>query len=410
MSGDDSTSLAWFFKELYTPDYVKDTVYPDNPFLAILEQKTESNAGGKHWVQPIGIELPQGRSRNFNKAQANVSGNEGRDYIIPYFDNFGVHKISRKAIKQSKGAGEKAFHEAQADGIDKMLKQLTRSTSIDLYGTGSGRIGVIAAGGISGTTITLSPTADITNFAINQKLVAAAAETTGGLRTGAVEVMTVIARDEDLGTIEVDALITGLTAGDSLFVEGDRNLAFPGLAGWIPDTAPVLATPNFFGVARWVEVTRLAGSRLAAKNLSVVEGVRKMLTKIDRAGGKANAVLMNPTYVEALALELGNRGEFQYVDIKTESPNVLLKGARIMGPKGPVEVVSDHNCREQRSYVINKADWFMASLGPVPDMWDDHGNFLMWDVGSPGYEVRADVMNALVCKDPRNQGVIKWDV
>lgn len=409
MSGDDSTSIAWFLKELYTPDYVKDTVYPDNPFFSILEQKTDSNAGGKYWVQPIGIELPQGRSRNFNKAQANVSGNEGRDYLVPYYDDFGVHKISRKAIKQSKGAGEKAFHEAQADGIDKMLKQLVRNKSISLYGTGSGRIGVIATGGISGTTITLSPKASITNFAINQKLVAAANEVTGGLRTGAVEVMTVTARDEDAGTITVDATATGLTQGDSLFVEGDRNLAFPGLAGWIPDTAPTVGNP-FLGVDRYVEVVRLAGSRLSAKNLSVVEAVRKMLTKIDRAGGKADAVLMNPTFVEALALELGNRGEFQYVDIKTESPNVLLKGARIMGPKGPVEVVSDHNCPEQRSYVIKKSDWFIPSLGPVPDMWDDHGNFLMWDVGAPGYEVRADVMSALVCKDARNQGVIKWDV
>lgn len=416
MGQENFDSVLFGLKNLYTRDYIDDAVYDDQPLFSLMEQNTEMQAGGRRWVQPIGIELPQGRSHTWAKSKANSTGRKGVAFEFDYFDDFQTYLIDRKTILRCQGAGDKAFFDAEADGIDLAMKNLVRSFCVDLFRNGSGARGRVRAIDVPNKTITLgtSTLADagsVTNFAVGMTLTAALAETTGPERSGAIPIMVITAIDEDGGTFVVDNLITGLLVDDWLFNEGDRNLAMPGLAAWIPDTAPVLATPAFGTVQRHINVVRLAGSRLNAKNLTVTEATRKLMTKIDRAGGKSDLLVLNPTFYEQLTLEIASRGTVNYVDVPSQKPNILLEGFTIQGPKKKVTVISDFNCPEQRGYLLKRDDWFIAALGrKLPDIWDLNGNFMFWDVGSPGYEVRMDYYAVPICKDPRNQGVLKFDV
>lgn len=410
MGQENYDSVLYGLKTLYTREYIDDAVYDEQPFFSIIEQNTEMQAGGRKWYQPIGIELPQGRSHTWAKSKANATGRKGVGFEFDYFDDFQTHLIDRKTLLRLQGGGDKSYFDSEVEFIDAAAKNLVRSLCVDLFRDGSGARGQVGAIDVGNKIITLKVLADITNFAQGQTLTAAQAKTTGNERNGAIPIMVITAVNEDAGQFTVDNLITGLLVDDWLFVEGDRNLAMPGLAAWIPDAAPTPATAAFGGVQRHVNVVRLAGSRVGAKNYTVSEAARKLMTKIDRAGGKSDLLVLNPTYYEQLTLEIASRGTVNYVTVPGQKANIFLEGFTIQGPKKKVTVISDFNCPEQRGYMLKKDDWFLACLGrKIPDIWDLDGNFMAWDVGSPGYEVRMDYYAVPICKDPRNQGVLKFD-
>jgi hypothetical protein len=401
MSAVDATSFDAALKEYYTEEGVNDVVYPENPWFAMVPK--DPNVGGKRYVQPIQYGIPNGRSRVFSTAQANKSTNLYEDFFVTYADDFGVISITRKILKQSKGAGKKAFFEARQREIDGMLKKLTRSAAISLYRNTGGAIGQINSGYTSGTTFTLNDIEEISNFEKGDVLVFSADDGSAAAHTliGTPATTAIItAVDRDLGKVTVNDA-TGLAASRYVFIEGDFKNSLAGLLSWIPPTAPT-AGDSFFGVDRSVD-TRLHGQRVTATNVSIAEAIRIGDARLGREGAAPDLCLMNHAKYRDLKLEQGNK--VVYTDVTASDQRIGFRGIMVTGQRD-IKCVPDQNCPDDYMFLLTKNTWKFVSLDPVPDLVDDDGVTMLREVSSAGYEVRADYYGNLSCDDTRANCVI----
>jgi hypothetical protein len=404
MSAVDASSFDAALKEFYSAEGINDVTYPENPWFALCPKKTD--AGGKRYVQPIQYGIPNGRSRTFSTAQANKSTNKYEDFFVTYADNFGVISITRKVMKQSAGAGKKAFFEARQREVDGMLDKLIRGEAISMYRGSGGSIGQISAGYTSGTTFTLNDIEEISNFEVGDVLVFSANDGDTASDTliggGTPTTATVTGVDRDAGTVTVNDA-TGLAASRYLFIEGDFQNSIAGLLAWIPTTAPT-SGDSFFGVDRSSD-SRLYGSRVTATNVSIAEAIRIGIARLGREGASPDLCLMNHLKFRDLQLELGNK--VVYNDLKSTDARIGFKSIMFTGSRSKnVDCVADQNCLDDNIFLLTKDTWKLVSLGPVPDMVDDDGVTMLREVSAAGYEVRADSYCNLSCDDPRANCVI----
>ena len=140
----DLVSFQDILKEHYEDLRVKNMVYQDNPFLAMVPKM--ENFGGRNLPVPIQFGTPQSRSATYatalaRKATANSQYDRFeltrvRDYCLATIDN--------ETMEASKG-DVNAFMEAATSEIDSAIHSCTRSLAIALYRSGTGSIGTLAA-------------------------------------------------------------------------------------------------------------------------------------------------------------------------------------------------------------------------------------------------------------------------
>lgn len=260
-------------KELYTDDkdYMKDLVYKENPFLALVP-KNESPDGfaGKYIPVPLEYGTPQGRSHTFANAQSQQTATSLASFFVYVIEDYQLVTITNLLMEQTKtNAG--AFVDAAKLQLDGGFRNLTNNIAFELFGDGSGTRGAIgSATGPVGTTytITLSNIQQVVNFEVNMLLVnyaysggtISAISATTGLVTAvnrATGVLTIVASATDA---------SWTTVGNSLGINGDivagavstgTSECLSGLAAWIPTASP-LTTDSFWGVNRSADPTRLA--------------------------------------------------------------------------------------------------------------------------------------------------------
>jgi hypothetical protein len=403
MSSVDATSFDAALKEFYSEEGINDVTYPENPWFAMCPKKTD--IGGKHYVQPIQYGIPNGRSRTFATGQANKSTNKYEDFFITTADDFGFISITRKVLKQSKGAGKKAFFEARQREVDGMLSTLTRSCAISMYRNTGGARGQISAGYTSGLTFTLNDIEEISNVEVGDVYVFSANDGSSAAHTliggGTPTTATVTGVNRDTGTVTVNDA-TGLAASRYFFVEGDFKNSIAGLLAWIPTVAPT-SGDSFFQVDR-SEDSRLYGSRVSATNVSIAEAIRIGIARLGREGASPDLCLMNHLKFRDLQLELGNK--VVYDDIKSTDARIGFKSIVFTGSRRNVNCVADQNSTDDNMFLLTKDTWKLVSLGPVPDMVDDDGVTMLREVSASGYEVRADYYANMACDDTRANCVI----
>jgi hypothetical protein len=396
MAGADSTSFNDALKDYYTDETIRDLVYEENPFFAMIT-KLESFSGRKY-IQPVQYGRAQGRSASSVKAQANKSPNQYDAFEVTMASDFASHAIERFLIKQSRN-DRGAFFKAQTREIDQgILKTLASSCAMALFRNGSGARGQIS--GSPTTTITLLEPEDIVHFEKNQVLTLAALETTGAERTGT---MTVTSVDRDAGTFTVNALIAGAANLDFIFIEGDRNAKLSGQLAWFPTTAPALGSDSFFAMDRGNDKTRLAGGRLSVTSVPIHEGLRRGLARLGREGAYPETAWMSHQKYRDLELELENKVIYTTTNV---TANVGFTGIKLVGTKKPLTVYPDHNCPDANAFLNTMSTLKLVSMGPVPDIMDDDGITMLREVSSWGYEVRADYFANMVCDAPRDNMVL----
>jgi len=389
----DSTSFDAALKEYYTNETVRDMVYDDNPWLAMVP-KLETLTGVSY-VQPIQYGIPVGRSAIFADALKNKDVNKYKDFQVTTADDYSIISISRKVMKQS--ANDRgAFFEARTREINGMLKALTRSIASALFHNGGGAIGQISSGQTS-TTITLSEPEDIVNFEVGMEVEFSTADgTSGSLKAGTA---TITALDRDAGTITSDAAFNTqcatIAASDYIFVEGDFGAKLKGLAAWVPASAP--GATAFYGVDRSSDVTRLGGCRLNCAADPVSEALQKGISRLGREGQSPDIAFMSHQKYRDLLLELGNKAELSQTAV---TANVGFTGVKVYGGKKPVTVYPDHNCPDAYSWLLTKDSWKLVSMGPIPDLHDEDGVRMLRESTSDGFEVRASYYAALACSAP----------
>ena len=410
----NSSNQIAALKELYTDDkeYMKDLVYKENPFLALVP-KNESPEGfaGKYIPVPIEYGVPQGRSHTFTNAQNQQTPPSLQSFFVYVIQDYQLVTITNLLMEQTKtNAG--AFVDEAKLNMDGGFRNLTNNIAFELFGDGSGTRGYIGSTSSAAPTytITLSNIQAIVNFEVGMLLVNFS-YTGGTISSISTTQAQVTAVNRASGIITVLATSTDsswTTAGNALGIYGDivsgavstgTAVALAGLAAWIPVTAPG-SGDSFWGVNRSVDSTRLAGLRYNATSYTIEEGMTNALAFVNREGGKPDLCVMDFASYAALVNSLG--AKVQYVQVKHDEVEVAFEGITFQSAYGRVTVLADRSCPAQTAYLLTMSTWKLRSLGKVPHIltYGMEGLEGLRVGNADALEIRIGYYGNLICSAP----------
>lgn len=410
----NSTNQIAALKELYKDDkeYMKDLVYKENPFLALVP-KDESPDGfaGKYIPVPIEYGVPQGRSHTFSNAQTQQTATALSSFFVYTIQDYQLVTITNLLMEQTKSSAG-AFVDAAKLQMDGGFRNITNNIAFELFGDGTATRGTI--GSTTGTTpnyiITLSNIQQIVAFEVGMTLVNFT-NTSGTISAVSATTGSVTAVNRATGVINVtisSADTSWTTAGQGLGISGDiisgaasvsSYTALSGLAAWIPTTTPG-NTDNFWGVNRSADPTRLAGCRYNAQSYTIEEGMTNALAFLNREGGKPDLCIMDFASYAALVNALG--AKVQYVQVKHDEVEVAFEGITFQSAYGRVTVLADRSCPPQTAYLLTMATWKLRSLGKVPHVltYGMEGLEGLRVGNADALEIRIGYYGNLICSAP----------
>jgi hypothetical protein len=351
--------------------------------------------GGKNLPIPIIYGNPQGTSSTFTNAQANKTSSKLKDFVLTRSKQYALASIDNETLEASKGNAN-AFLEAATTEIDGALHSASRAIAVAMYRTGSGSIGKIASGQTT-ATITLSDIESVTNFEVGMTLVASTADGGGAVKAGTAQISEV---NRDLGTVTFPAalntLIGTIAANDFLFVQGDYDLKVKGLLAWLPSVAPTTGD-NFFGVDRSSDTSRLAGIRFDGSAMPIEEALIGAASRAAREGAKPDYCFMSYSKYADLEKALGPKT--QYIDMKVNA-EIMFRGIQVNGPRGPIKVVPDQNCPNDRAFMLQMDVWKLYSLGKAVKILDSDSLKMLRDSNADSVEVRCGGYLQVGCRGP----------
>ncbi len=417
----NSSNQIAALKELYTDDkeYMKDLVYKENPFLALVP-KNESPDGfaGKYIPVPLEYGTPQGRSHTFANAQSQQTATSLASFFVYVIEDYQLVTITNLLMEQTKtNAG--AFVDAAKLQMDGGFRNLTNNIAFELFGSGTATRGIStsASSQTSATpnvvTIVLSNAQNIVAFEVGMLIVASA--TDGGAPSADSILLTSV--DRSSGTI-IGSYATGGamssnwaigTGAAYLTISGDLPsagasstgsfLALSGLAAWLPVTSPA-SNDNFWGVNRSADPTRLAGCRYNAQSQTIEEGMTSALAFLNREGGKPDLCVMDFASYASLVNALG--AKVQYVQVNHDEVEVAFEGITFQSAYGRVTVLADRSCPPQTAYLLTMSTFKLRSLGKVPHIltYGMEGLEGLRVGNADALEIRIGYYGNLICSAP----------
>lgn len=418
----NSSNQIAALKELYTDDkeYMKDLVYKENPFLALVP-KNESPDGfaGKYIPVPLEYGTPQGRSHTFSNAQNQQTASSLASFFVYVIEDYQLVTITNLLMEQTKtNAG--AFVDAAKLQMDGGFRNLTNNIAFEIFGSGTATRGISAIGMTqpSGTTagtvvITLTNPASIVAFEVGMLLMSSL--TDGGAPSTDTVQITAVDRSTGImhGTASAASLsnkwsVTSAAIG-YLTIAGDlpsagasstaSYQALSGLAAWLPVTAPS-SGDNFWGVDRSADPTRLAGCRYNAQSYTIEEGMTNALAFLNREGGKPDLCVMDFASYASLVNALG--AKVQYVQVNHDEVEVAFEGITFQSAYGRVTVLADRSCPPQTAYLLTMSTFKLRSLGKVPHIltYGMEGLEGLRVGNADALEIRIGYYGNLICSAP----------
>jgi hypothetical protein len=416
-SGNQIASLKELYKD--DKDYMKDLVYKENPFLALVP-KDESPDGfaGKYIPVPLEYGTPQGRVHAFANAQAQQTATSLASFFVYVISDYQLVTITNLLMEQTKtNAG--AFVDAAKLQMDGGFRNITNNIAFELFGDGTATRGIIGStnsGAAPTYVITLSNPQQIVQFEVGMLLVnfLNSAGTISAISATTAQITKV---DRANGIITVLASGTDAswaTAGNGLAINGDvvagavstgTNLGLSGLAAWIPTATPA-SNDSFWGVNRSVDATRLAGLRYNAQSNTIEEGMTNALAFVNREGGKPDLCVMDFASYASLVNSLG--AKVQYVQVKHDEVEVAFEGITFQSAYGRVTVLADRSCQPQTAYLLTMSTWKLRSLGKVPHIltYGMEGLEGLRVGNADALEIRIGYYGNLICSAPGYNCVI----
>jgi len=416
----NSSNQVAALKELYTDDkdYMRDLVYKENPFLALVP-KNESPDGfaGKYIPVPLEYGTPQGRSHSFSNAQSQQTATALASFFVYVIQDYQLVTITNLLMEQTKtNAG--AFVDAAKLQMDGGFRNITNNIAFELFGDGTGTRGISTSASsqngvvAGGTVLPLSNAQQIVNFEVGMLLVASA--TAGGAISDDTVLITSVNRATGVinGTASDASLDTEWAIGTGaayLSIAGDlptagasgtsSYLALSGLAAWLPVSSPG-GSDNFWGVNRSIDPTRLAGCRFDASAYTIEEGLTNALAFLNREGGKPDIAIMDFASYAALVNSLG--AKVQYVQVNHDEVEVAFEGIIFQSAYGKVNVLADRSCQPQTCYLLTMSTWKLRSLGKVPHIltYGMEGLEGLRVGNADALEIRIGYYGNLICSAP----------
>lgn len=416
----NSSNQIAALKELYKDDkeYMKDLVYKENPFLALVP-KDESPDGfaGKYIPVPLEYGNPQGRAHTFANAQNQQTATSLVSFFVYVISDYQLVTITNLLMEQTKTSAG-AFVDAAKLQMDGGFRNITNNIAFELFGSGTATRGVSTSASTQsgttagGTVLPLSNAQSVVQFEVGMLLVASA--TDGGAPSSDTVLVTSVDRANGIirGTASAATLSSNWAIGSGaayLTISGDLPaagatntgsfLALSGLAAWLPKTTPA-SNDNFWGVNRSADPTRLAGCRYDASSYTIEEGMTNALAFLNREGGKPDLAIMDFASYAALVNALG--AKVQYVQVNHDEVEVAFEGITFQSAYGRVTVLADRSCPPQTCYLLTMSTFKLRSLGKVPHIltYGMEGLEGLRVGNADALEIRIGYYGNLICSAP----------
>jgi hypothetical protein len=415
----NSANQVAALKELYadSKEYMKDLVYKENPFLALVP-KNESPDGfaGKYIPVPLEYGVPQGRAHQFANAQSQQTPTSLASFFVFVISDYQLVTITNLLMEQTKtNAG--AFVDAAKLQMDGGFRNITNNIAFELFGDGSATRGVSTAassesGAIGGVVLPLANAQQVVAFEVGMLLVSSS--TPGGAPSADTVSVTSVDRAAGIvkGTRSGGALSANWAIGTGaayLSIAGDLPaggatgtssfLALSGLAAWLPVVAPG-SGDLFWGVNRSADPTRLGGLRFDARAFTIEEGLTSALAFCNREGARPELAVIDFASYGALVNSLG--AKVQYVQVKHDEVEVAFEGITFQSAYGKVTVLADRSCPPQTCYLLTMSTWKLRSLGKVPHIltYGMEGLEGLRVGNADALEIRIGYYGNLICSAP----------
>lgn len=361
--------------------------------------------GNYSWSVETGTNQAVGTS--LSVVMSNIDNDKfGRFSFTSPAEIYGAAKIQGKALKMVRGKGLAVadIGKLVTKVHDNTIKTMKNRMALQIYGSGTGRIGRRAS--ISSNTITLETLDDAKNFQEGQWLVFDDADGGGSVKAGQCQVENV---NFEEGKITVDniAAITGHADNDYIFNAANDYDACPkGLEAWFPTTAPAVGGATFLGVDRSRDTIRYAGHRYDGSGGSIREAVGRLAVNMSRLQGNMGERqgFMNPIRWEDLKNDLGaqevrdpgGEGAFGYDAIVQSSP------------LGKIRWYPDPDCPADRGYILDVDTLFIKAAGKLPEVYADDGQEAVRDLATPSDAVITWYRGfwQFGCLSPERNGVV----
>lgn len=354
-----------------------------------------------------------GRSRTFAQAQSNRQPSSSLKYSLTRARDYSTGRLDAETMHASKNDMGSWLRALQRETSNTQLA-LRKNTAMSLYRDHGGSIGVVSAignGDGTGDRITLTLKSDAYNFSNGQAILIDPLDgTAGGAPTDSDPVFIrkidfengylfcSLTQGGAAGTITTN--IAAATDTDFIFNDGDFGVAFRGLASWLPLTTPS-AGESYLGIDRSVDPARLAGHRLNDTSMSREEIVQELAARIMYTGGSNLTCYMAPIQVKQFALELDTK----VVRDPGGTGKVGFRGIVVDTVAGPVEVLGDPSCPENRMYMIDLSCWTFHHLEALPHLVEDDGLQRVRVSDADQIEFRYRLWGNLACTAPGKNAV-----
>lgn len=302
-----------------------------------------------------------------------------QDAVITSKKMYSVIQIDREAIKAS-SANEGAFVEMTKYAVQKGVESWMRNMSRALFNDGTGALGTIQAGGVSGSgpwdVVISDATWKEANFEEKDYV------NLEGSLSAVFEVTAVVPATRTITLTAVSGSYTPV-AGDVIYMQNSKNNDPSGLKGVLDATSGSL-----YGITvgrRWQ-----AGAQVAAGGAGLTTDLmNQTMLEIQRKSGKVpNLILCSFTQYRKLLNVLEDQK--QYI-VEPRSPELVgkvsFRGVEFMSSAGPVAVLPERFIEDDRMYFIND-NYLTIHHRPDFGWFDDDGSVFLRTASSDAYEAR----------------------
>jgi len=404
MANQNLSNFAGALKTIYTDFGVEDLTYKTNPLYALLP-KWEEFYGDSHKVN-----IHYGNSQNVSTTFANALAGTSVGLVDAFYTtrqtNYSIASLSNELLESTKN-NEGSFITAAKFVIDGAMKSLARQLAIQVYRSGTGKIGRISATAALNASLTLANPSDHVNFEAGQVLVASTADGTGSAKTAVA--ISAIDRVNGILTMASDvSAVPSWAASDYLFLSGNYNSGLKGLESWIPydDRATKLAA-SFFGVTRTADSARLGGVIYDASAQPIEEGLQDAMNKgSEICEVEYEYLMMHPMDYSNLIKSLGSKVQYTKAVVNMPSnanAQIGFDAVQISYNGGIVKVIGDRNCPRGRAFALSPNYLQLASLGKATRLFDADGNLMLRETSADGLQIRCFSYSQVECSNPGAQ-------
>lgn len=352
------TDLQYQMMRVYNNrNYIADLAFGMDSFMGRLKKR---KTGGQADVTAVSFDGAGNPSNVDGIAGVTVPSQGGQFNVtpVPMTNLMGLTALAALAGSNVGGLVKPLKRE-----LDQAIKKVGKVASIEIWSDGFPSIGTVPTAAAS-TTLTLGDPDDAVKFSKGDRLVFAAARTSGALRAG---VLTVNKVNQNSGTLVVDANVSTVASnGDFIFLENTRNTAatkigITGITGWLPATGGTL-----FGLDTTVD-DRLIGMRVASTLNDIegafIDGIAQCLIFSEKGCTDLES-WMHPRTWAVLAKAMQSKTvTISPITEKAREGDIAFSGWNVSTPNGTVKVFTSRFCPKATIFMLNMSTWELLGWG-----------------------------------------------